>query len=138
VTFLDQSSLARTYPEYSTGERLSIAIEAFGIHLGNCAQQAADWSECLDLFEGIDQIPLMTVHKSKGLEYDTIIFVGLDDQMWWSYSPGNPEGMATFFVALSRAKQRAIFTFCRARGDRTRVSELYRLLEAAGVPEIAC
>jgi superfamily I DNA/RNA helicase len=138
VTFLDQSSLARTYPEYSTGERLSIAIEAFGIHLGNCAQQAADWSECLDLFEGIDQIPLMTVHKSKGLEYDTIIFVGLDDQMWWSYSPGNPEGMATFFVALSRAKQRAIFTFCSARGDRTRVSELYRLLEAAGVPEIAC
>ena len=80
----------------------------------------------------------MTVHKSKGLEYDTMIFVGLDDQMWWSYSPHNPEGMATFFVALSRAKQRAIFTFCRARGERVRVAALYDLLSHAGVPEINC
>lgn len=79
----------------------------------------------------------MTVHKSKGLEYDTILFIGLDDQMWWSYSAGNPEGMATFFVALSRAKQRAIFTFCRARGARTKVADLYQLLSAAGVPELA-
>ena len=61
-----------------------------------CAQRTANWGTCLDLFEGIDQIPLMTVHKSKGLEYDTVLFIGLDDQMWWSYSPRNPEGIATF------------------------------------------
>ena len=97
-----------------------------------------DWTDCLDRFEGVNQIPLMTVHKSKGLEYDTILFVGLDDAMWWSYSPRNPEGIATFFVALSRAKQRAIFTFCRARGDRTRIADLYRLLRDAGVAEMAC
>jgi len=79
----------------------------------------------------------MTVHKSKGLEFDTIVFVGLDDQMWWSHTAGNPEGIATFFVALSRAKQRAIFTFCRGRGQRRRVADLYQLLADAGVPEIA-
>lgn len=136
VEFLDQSALARSYLEYSTGDRLAIAVEAFQLHLCYCAEGAADWISCLDRFEGINQIPLMTVHKSKGLEYDTILFVGLDDQMWWSYSPGNPEGMATFFVALSRAKQRAIFTFCRARGERTRVADLYQLLRTAGVPEV--
>ena len=38
----------------------------------------------------------MTVHKSKGLEYDTVIFMGLDDSAWWSYSSANPEGKATF------------------------------------------
>ncbi len=78
----------------------------------------------------------MTVHKSKGLEYDTVLFVGLDDKMWWSHSPDNPEGLATFFVALSRAKQRAIFTFCRARGKRDKVADLYKLLRDAGVREI--
>jgi len=78
----------------------------------------------------------MTVHKSKGLEYDTVLFLGLDDQMWWSYNPGNPEGIATFFVALSRAKQRAIFTFCQSRGTRTRIADLYALLRTAGVPEV--
>lgn len=34
-------------------------------------------SACLDASEGANPIPIMTVHKSKWLEYDTIIFVGL-------------------------------------------------------------
>jgi hypothetical protein len=41
------------------------------------------------------------------------------------------------FVALSRTKQRAIFAFCRERGRRRRVAELFQLLTDAGVPEIA-
>jgi hypothetical protein len=45
--------------------------------------------------------------------------------------------LAAFFVALSRAKQRAIFAFCQQRGDRRNVGELYRLLADAGVSEIA-
>lgn len=52
------------------------------------------------------------------------------------YTPGDPEGIAAFFVALSRAKQRAIFTFCQQRGERNNVAELYRLLTDAGVLEI--
>jgi hypothetical protein len=56
---------------------------------------------------------------------------------WWAHRPGNQEGLATFFVALSRAKQRAIFAFCRERGQRQRVAELFKLLTAAGAPEIA-
>ena len=34
------------------------------------------------MIEGVDQVPLMTVHKSKGLEFHTMIFVGLDDEAW--------------------------------------------------------
>lgn len=135
--FLDVAAIARTYVQYSTGETLSIMIEAFTSHMEASANGAATWMACLDTFEGVGQIPLMTVHKSKGLEYDTIIFVGLDDQAWWSHSRANPEGLATFFVALSRAKQRAVFTFCQERGNRRRVADLYQLLTDAGVPEVA-
>ena len=48
-----------------------------------------------------------------------------------------PEGLATFFVALSRAKQRAIFASAKGAGQRRRVAELFQLLTDAGVPEIA-
>lgn len=136
VGFLGQASLARAYPEYGSGDNLSIAVEGFGLHLAGCADGAPDWKTVLDRFEGLEQVPLLTVHKSKGLEYDTILFVGLDDRMWWSHSAGNPEGLSTFFVALSRARQRAIFTFCSGRGARTRVADLHALLASAGVPEI--
>ena len=62
------------------------------------------------------------------------------DKTWGqgqAHTPGNPEGLATFFVALSRAKQRAIFSFCQERGQRRRVAELFQLLTDAGVPETA-
>jgi superfamily I DNA/RNA helicase len=135
--FIDMEAVARTYVQYEAGDLRDIMAEAFRLHLSTCAAEGGSWVECLDAFEGHSHVPLMTVHKSKGLEYDTIIFVGLDDAMWWSYDPRNPEGMATFFVALSRAKQRAIFTFCEERGDRRRIADLYRLLTTAGVPEVA-
>jgi superfamily I DNA/RNA helicase len=135
--FVDRIAVARTYLQYSTGDLLDIIIEAFTLHLEACANGAESWATCLDVFEGISQIPLMTVHKSKGLEYDTIVFVGLDDQAWWTYSPNNPEGLSTFFVALTRAKQRAIFAFCQERGDRRKVAQLFRLLTDGGVQEIS-
>jgi hypothetical protein len=55
--------------------------------------------------------------------------------MWWSHVEGNREGVATFFAALSRAKQRAIFTFYEARGALDGIADLYQLLADAGVPE---
>ncbi|OMR52464.1 DNA helicase UvrD [Burkholderia pseudomallei] len=136
VAFLDLAAVARTYVAYATGDLLTSMVEAFTQHFVASAHGAADWPACVDAFEGVGQVPLMTVHKSKGLEYDTMVFVGLDDEAWWAHTPGDPEGLATFFVALSRAKQRAIFAFCRERGGRRRVAELFRLLTDAGVPEI--
>ena len=135
--FLGLAAIRRSYPEYATGELLEIMVEAFGKHLDASAAGTPDWAAAIDAYEGKGQIPLMTVHKSKGLEYDTVIFIGLDDQAWWAHSPGNAEGLATFFVALSRAKQRAIFSFCEGRGQRQKVAELFQLLADAGVPEIA-
>ena len=73
------------------------------------------------------------IHKSKGLEYHTVIFVGLDDRAWWSFSTDPVEGTAGFFVAFSRAKQRAVFTYCVSRGLRNKIAPLYKLLQSAGV-----
>jgi len=135
--FLDLVAVSQAYPEYGAGNLLAVMVEAFKIHLVASASSSINWQKCLDTFEGLSSIPLMTVHKSKGLEYDTIIFIGLDDKAWWAHKPGDLEGLATFFVALSRAKQRAIFSFCQERGRRQNIAELYQLLTEAGVPEIA-
>ncbi|EYE89587.1 hypothetical protein Q428_01750 [Fervidicella metallireducens AeB] len=68
--------------------------------------------------KGVNSIPIMTIHKSKGLEYDTVIFVGLEDGAFWSFRQQQQEDMCAFFVALSRAKRRAIFTFSNLRTDK--------------------
>lgn len=114
---------------------LALTLEAFGLHFADCAGASQSWDECIDRFVGANDVPMMTIHKSKGLEYDTVLFVGLDDRSWWSHSQGNPEGIASFFVALSRPKQRAVFMFCQNRGTRQKVADLYQLLTDAGVKE---
>ena len=76
-------------------------------------------------------MPLMTIHKSKGLEFHTIIFYGLDNQTWWSLTPGRMEELNSFFVAFTRAKQRAFFTLCVERGQP--VAWIENLLAPAGV-----
>lgn len=85
--------------------------------LAECLDAAESWAQALDLFAGKNQLALMTVHKSKGMEFHTIIFFGLDSRTWRSLRPDNLEELNTFFVALTRAEQRAFFTFCEARGD---------------------
>lgn len=78
----------------------------------------------------------MTIHKSKGLEYHSVIFVGLDDGAWCSFSDDQIEGTAGFFVAFTRAKQRVVFTYCARRGARIKSATLYNFLGKAGVPRI--
>ena len=76
----------------------------------------------------------MTIHKSKGLEYHTIVFLALDDKAWWSFQREPQDSRSTFFVAFSRAKQRVVFTYCRQRGGKSGIASLYGLLQSAGVP----
>lgn len=134
--FLNPSNVKACIPAYAHGEAFDIAWEGIQA-LVEESVSGEDWAECVNRFAGRESVPLMTVHKSKGMEFDTMIFLGLDDSSWWAFTRDNPEGLSTFFVGLSRAKQRAIFTYCSQRGQRRRVDDLYELLKKAGVEEFS-
>jgi len=136
VAFIGRHRLIAVYPSYSQGGWLEKVLEAAAVHLSDSSTGAGDWSAALDAYEGAHAIPLMTIHKSKGLEYHTVIFVGLDDGAWWSFNKDQIEATAGFFVAFTRAKQRVIFTYCKFRGERKNIASLYSLLLKAGVKVI--
>lgn len=131
--FVGRSRLVAVHPAYQQGEWLEKVLASAAIHLAQSATGTSDWTAVLDAYEGIHAIPLMTIHKSKGLEYHTVIFVGLDDGAWWSFAGDQVEATAGFFVAFTRAKQRVVFTYCARRGTRTKIATLYDLLAQAGV-----
>jgi hypothetical protein len=58
-------------------------------------------------------ITISTVHKSKGLEWDTVIIVGLNDNFWPSHMNNNikniEEERRLFYVAITRPKNDLIF-----------------------------
>lgn len=133
VAFIGRERLIAAHPAYRQGGWLEKLLDAAALHLVASSTDISDWPSVLDAYEGIHAIPLMTIHKSKGLEYHTVIFVGLDDGAWWSFASDQIEGTAGFFVAFTRAKQRVIFTYCGRRGTRTKIATLYELLRKAGV-----
>ncbi len=133
LDFIGHERLIAAHRAYAQGDWFAKVIDAARRHLHASSAGAADWTTALDAYEGLHAIPLMTIHKSKGLEYHTVIFVGLDDGAWWSFAGDQIEGTAGFFVAFTRAKQRVVFTYCARRGARTKIATLYQLLLGAGV-----
>lgn len=136
VTFIGRDRLVAVHPAYGQGGWLGEVMESASLQLFSSSAKGSNWKSALDEYEGVDAVPLMTIHKSKGLEYHTVIFVGLDDGAWWSFSKDQIEATAGFFVAFTRAKQRVAFTYCSHRGARRKIATLYDLLSAAGVPHI--
>ncbi|WP_300570638.1 ATP-dependent helicase [Flavobacterium sp.] len=111
----------------------------------NSYHDVNDIIKALDKLIGKDTVPVMTIHKSKGLEYHTVIFVGLEDGAFWSFDKQPDEDKCAFFVALSRAKERVAFTFSKVREDRfdrlrpqsfDKIEIIFRELENSGIVQI--
>ena len=134
LDFLGEVNIKLSYPEYHQGDWYAHVVEKVISYLFQSCLNSTDWPSALEDFEGANSVPLMTIHKSKGLEYHTIVFLALDDDAWWNFQKEPQESRSTFFVAFSRAEQRVIFTYCPQRGRRSRIASLYELLQAAGVP----
>lgn len=130
---IGEALIRRSTPTYQRDVDYLRVREGFDILLAQSMHGATDWSAVLDRFEGRDQVPLLTVHKSKGMEFHTMIFFGFDSRTWWSLTPDRGEEKNSFFVAFTRAMQRAFFTSCRNRGGR--IAWLEELLGNA-VPRI--
>ena len=126
--------IRQSFKAYRRQQDFDRAWNGFIALLSECLDGKDNWPGVLDEFEGKGQAPLMTIHKSKGLEFHTMIFFGLDNQTWWNLNRENQEEISTFFVALTRAEQRAFFTRCRARGRA--INWLEQLLQPAGLRKL--
>ncbi|WP_044482063.1 UvrD-helicase domain-containing protein [Paenibacillus antibioticophila] len=143
--FVGLERLFRLYPKYATGNYFKKTTKEAVEKLTDSFLKHLDWNSSISDFLGLFSIPVMTIHKSKGLEYDTVIFLGLEDDAFWSFDTQKLEDMCAFFVALSRAKKQCFFTFSASRetsrfGDvqiraqsNSSISSLYQLLQNANV-----
>lgn len=141
--FIGPAAFQRLFPQYRQGNFYADTLSNCARELIHARKRTEGWAAAIDDLEGINVVPIMTVHKSKGLEYNTVVFVGLEDAALWSYSRNPEEETCGFFVAFSRAKKRVFFTFCEMRPDprygqlvsqdRDSIAPIYKLLAGAGI-----
>lgn len=103
--------IVATYEQYNQEEYFWNMLSETAKLIWEEYLRCEDWINALEGFEGENTIPMMTIHKSKGLEYDVVFFVGVEDGAFFSYDRQSHEDNCAFFVALSRAKKRVDFTF---------------------------
>ncbi|SFC47107.1 ATP-dependent DNA helicase UvrD [Polaromonas sp. OV174] len=108
---LDEA-LAGQAPDAETGETLS-PLAAFLTH---AALEAGD----NQAKAGQDAVQLMTVHSSKGLEFDCVFITGLEDGIFphenaLSDAGGIEEERRLMYVAITRARQRLYLSYSQTR-----------------------
>lgn len=133
------------YPNYRNENYLNDFLNKLFVELTNNLEKSISLKEALDTLIGKDSLPVMTIHKSKGLEYNTVFFVGLEDGAFWNYVKQTNEDQCAFFVALSRAMERVVFTCCKTRINRwgnnqnqeiVNIKDVFLQLKRSGIVEI--
>lgn len=136
VEYISYEKFASKFQQYKSKDYFDDLVDKFKRLVWIEYNETKDWIKSIDNFEGKNSIPIMTIHKSKGLEYDTIFFVGLEDSAFWNFKNQPDEDRCAFFVALSRAKRRIDFTFSLDRPagfsnlqKRYCINEFYELFD---------
>lgn len=141
IQFWGGKRIKAAFPVYNQGTYLNNLLSKFRDYMWQEFETTkGDLGLAIENFQGLHSVPIMTIHKSKGLEYEVVYFVGLEDSAFWSFKNQPEEDRCTFFVALSRAKKELFFTFCKYRNTRkqshTDINEFYDLLQTPGVATI--
>lgn len=124
-----RDQLVRTYKEYLNREYLESIIEASASFFAECCVDADSWAGFIDNVEGRGAVKLMTIHKSKGLEYHTVMFTEFNDEAFWN----NNDDVNVFFVALSRARERIRFSLTQDANGFKNVTRFIQMLKHSGV-----
>ena len=109
---LDEPSPEQLAPDLETGETLSPLV-AFLTH---AALESGD----NQAQAGQDAVQLMTVHSSKGLEFDCVFITGLEDGIFphenaLSDAGGIEEERRLMYVAITRARERLYLSYSQTR-----------------------
>lgn len=148
INKINRNTIFKIYPEYKQGIYMDSILDQFIELFWKEYVIEEDFNTAIRTFQGENIIPIMTIHKSKGLEYESVYFIGLEDSAFWNFRNKPDADRSAFFVAISRAKKYLSFSYCSNRettknyynpsGDQKRenINEFYDLLSQPGISKI--
>lgn len=112
LTKLGREAQIALSADYEQGGRLDTVIQETFARLTELCHLEADFMKVLLLFAEDTAVRIMTIHKSKGLEFDSVIILGIEQETFWG---ALEEERSAFFVGISRAKRRLNLTVSKRR-----------------------
>lgn len=109
---LNIETIVALSPEYESRSRLRELIKEAQKYINELLKKEQDLVKALRYFSDDQAVRILTIHKSKGLEFHSVIMLAVEKETFW----GKPdEERCAFFVGISRAKQRLLVTYSQQR-----------------------
>ncbi len=99
-------------PEYRSETRLQEVWKETRDKLVKLVEQEGNIKKALKVLDEDQAVRILTVHKSKGLEFHTVIFMVIENEIFWG---NEDENRCAYFVGVSRAKKRLYLTYTEQR-----------------------
>jgi len=110
--------LGHAWSQYGHKAFVTETINGVLSELEKARLKTASWADAVDLISGVNAVRMMTIHKSKGAEFEAVILLGFEDFPFFRFGMSHSkldEERSTVFVALSRAKSRLLVSSAKRR-----------------------
>lgn len=105
-------TLVSLSPDYESHDRLKEVIRDTEARVVELLELEPDLPKALERFSDDQAVRILTIHKSKGLEFDSVIILPVEKEIFFG---DQDENRCAFFVGVSRAKRRLIITHADQR-----------------------
>lgn len=120
INQLSIETITALSPDYESESRLREIVNSTITKIQELLEKESDLIKVLKSFLDDQAIRIMTIHKSKGLEFHSVIMLAVENETFW----GNKDAeRCAFFVGVSRAKQRLLITYSKERQKPEDVEE---------------
>lgn len=117
--FLKQISLETLVAlsqDYESHERLKEVVRNTKTRIEELLELEPDLPKALERFSDDQAVRILTIHKSKGLEFDSVIIMAVENEIFFFKNQAEQaENRCAYFVGVSRAKKRLVLTHADQR-----------------------
>lgn len=99
-------------PDYESPSRLKDLISETGKKITSLLEYESNLVEALTRFSEDQAVRILTIHKSKGLEFHSVVIMAVEEEIFFG---NQDENRCAFFVGVSRAKDRLLLSHAEQR-----------------------
>lgn len=112
LTQVGKETLVALSPDYESQERLREVIRSTKQRIEELLGVEPNLPKALERLADDQAVRILTIHKSKGLEFDSVIMLAVEEEIFFGDQGAN---RCAFFVGVSRAKRRLVLTHADRR-----------------------
>ncbi len=109
---IDSDTIVALSPDYESHKRLQEVFRDTKARIEELLKIESNLPQALGRFTDDQAVRILTIHKSKGLEFDSVIIMAVENEIFFG---NQDENRCAFFVGVSRAKRRLILTHADER-----------------------